>query len=323
MTKALSRIEQLKNKLKQEKDKKESGGTGNYSSDIYPFWQMEIDDSARVRILADANEDNPYLFYVDRLEHKLSINGEDKKIPCRQMYGEDCPICDLSRKFYKEEGKGSKDGKYYYRNKTSLVRVFVVSDPLPEKDGQSYEGKVYNTQFGYQLMEKIKEQISSDDIGDFTDLDEGTDFIIKKTKQGDYGTYSVGSQFARKSTAIDEDVRDEIELIDLSTLLPADPGYDKVYNLLQAHLGAADYEEDEEPKKTTKPAKAKAVVEDEEDEVPVKKTTKPTRVVEEEEEEEAPRKPSKATKPVVEEEDEDDEDDIIAQIKKRKAAAKK
>lgn len=329
MTKALSRIEQLKARLKQEKEKKESGGSGGYSSDIYPFWQMEFDESARVRILPDKNEDNPYMFYVDRLEHKLSINGEDKKIPCRQMYGEDCPICDLSRKYYKDEGKGSKNGKYYYRNKTSIVRVLVQNDPLkPNEAGETYEGKVLNTQFGFQLMEKIKEQISSDDLGDFTDFDEGYDFIIKKTKQagGEYGTYSVGSQFARKSTPIDDDTRENIELVDLSTLLPNDLGYDKVYSLLQAHLGGGEYEEEEEEtttKKASKTSAAKRVVEEEEEEVvPRKKpVTKPV-VEEEEEEEEIPRKPAKAAKPVVEEEEED-EDDIIAQIRKRKANARK
>lgn len=341
MTKALSRIELLKQRLKTEKEKKESGGT-TYSSDIYPFWQMNMDESARVRILPDKNEDNPYMFYIDRLEHKLSINGEDKKIPCRQMYGEDCPICDLSRKYYKEEGKGSKNGKYYYRNKTSIVRVLVVDDPLdPNKEtGETYEGKVLNTQFGFQLMEKIKEQISSDDLGDFTDFNEGYDFIIKKTKQGEYGTYSVGSQFARKPTAIDEDVQDAIELVDLSTLLPKDIGFEKVQNMLQAHLGGGDYEEEEEApapkKKAAKPVveeddepapapkkKPKPVVEDEEEEEETPAPKKKPRVVVEEEEDEPVPAPKKKAPVVEEEEEEDEEDDIIAKIRKRKANAQR
>ncbi len=334
----LSRIEMLKAKLAEEKQKKENGGSGGYSSDIYPFWQMAVGDQARVRILPDSNEDNPFMFYVDRLEHKISINGEDKRIPCRSMHGEDCPICELSRKYYKEEGKGSKNGKYYYRNKTSLVRVLVVEDPLaPNKDtGETYEGKVLNTQFGYQLMEKIKEQISSDDLGDFTDFNEGYDFIIKKTPQGEYGTYAVGSGFARRPSAIDEDVQSSIELIDLGTLLPKDLGYEKVHNMLSAHLSGEEYEEDGDKKEAAKPAKAAAklakpaVDEDDEDEVPVRKpaakpAAKPVReeVEEEEEEAPAPRKPAKpAPKQEVEEEDDEDED-IFEKLRARRNGAKK
>lgn len=330
----LSRIELLKQKLQEEKQKKENNNNGGYSSDIYPFWQMAVGDEARVRILPDANDENPFLFYTDRLEHKIAINGEDKKIPCRSMYGEECPICDLSRKYYKEEGKGSKQGKYFYRNKTSLVRVLVVKDPLePNKDtGETYEGKVLNTQFGYQLMEKIKEQISSDDLGDFTDMEEGYDFIIKKTPQGEYGTYAVGSGFARKPSAVDADLQESIELIDLGTLLPKDFGYEKVYNMLQAHLSGEDYEDEDAPAKKPASKKPAAKVEDEEDAPrPAAKKPAPKRVVEEAEEEDeeeeevvqAPKKPSKPAAKVEEEEEAEDEDEIFAKLRARRNAAKK
>ena len=335
---ALSRIELLRQKIKEEKTKKDNGGS-NFNSDYYPFWQMDIGKEARVRILPDKNEDNESFFFIDRLEHKISINGEDKKIPCRSMWGEDCPICDLSRKYYKEEGKGSKNGKYYYRNKTSLVRLLVVSDPLePNKDtGETYEGKVLNTQFGFQLMEKIKHEISKDDLGDFTDFDEGTDFIIAKTEQagGDYGTYSVGSGFARRSTPIPADLRDSIELIDLSTLLPKDPGFEKVYNMLQAHLTGEEYvEEGKEVKEDKKPVAKKEVATSrqrqetsDEDEPSVRRQTRqPVQEAKEEEEDEVEvaetvtrRTPAKAEP----EPDSGEEDDIIARLRARKAAAKK
>ena len=331
----LSRIELLKQRLQEEKQKKDNNNNGGYNSDIYPFWQMAVGDEARVRILPDANDENPYLFYTDRLEHKIAINGEDKKIPCRSMYGEECPICDLSRKYYKEEGKGSKQGKYFYRNKTSLVRVLVVKDPLePNKDtGETYEGKVLNTQFGYQLMEKIKEQISSDDLGDFTDLNDGYDFIIKKTPQGDYGTYAVGSGFARKPSAVDADIQESIELIDLGTLLPKDFGFEKVYNMLQAHLSGDDYEDEDAPPKKQAAKKPAAKDEEEEEEEaprPVAKKAAHKRVVEEAEEEDeeeveapAPKKTPKPAAKVEAEEEEEDEDEIFAKLRARRNAAKK
>jgi hypothetical protein len=337
---ALSRIELLKQKIKEEKTRKENGG-GNFNSDIYPFWQMAIGDEARVRILPDLNEDNEFVFFVDRLEHKISINGEDKRIPCRSMHGEDCPICDLSRKYYKEEGKGSKNGKYYYRTKTSLVRVLVLEDPLdPNKDtGETFAGKVLNTQFGYQLMEKIKNEISKDDLGDFTDLNDGYDFIISKTAQGEYGTYSVGSGFARRPSAIAKDLQKSVELVDLSTLLPKDPGFEKVYNMLQAHLTGEEYvEEGKEPsakpaaKKETAPARAprEEVVEDSEPVVrrqtrqPVKETVEDEPEQEQEEEVAAPvRRPAAKAEPEPAADEGGEEDDIIARLRARKNAAKK
>lgn len=307
----LSRIELLKQKLAEEKAKKDGAGT-TFNNDIYPFWTMEVGQQARVRILQDLNEDNDFIFFRDRLEHILSINGEDKKIPCRQMYGEECPICDLSRKWYKEEGKESKNGKYYYRKKVSLVRVLVLEDPLPpnKETGETYEGKVMNTQFGFQLMEKIKEQISNDDLGEFYDLDDGYDFIIKKTPQGNYGTYSVGSQFARKSSVIDDDIKETVELVDLGTLLPKDLGYDKVHAMLEAHLNGGDYDDDEvdeDESEAPKASKASKQTEDEgEDAPPPSKTAK------------AP----KASKVEESSDDgDDDDDDILAKLRERRRKA--
>jgi hypothetical protein len=316
----LSRIELLKAKLKEEKQKKEN--SGNFGNDIYPFWQMEVGQEARVRILPDKNEDNPFMFYVDRMDHKISINGEDKKIPCRKMYGDDCPICELSRKFYKDEGKESKDGKYYYRSKTALVRILVIEDPLPpNKDtGETFAGKVCNTQFGFQLMEKIKEQIGSDDLGDFTDFNEGFDFIIKKTPQGKYGTYSVGSQFARRSSAIPEELQETIELIDLSTLLPKNMEYEKVHNMLQAHLSGEEYSEDSDDSSDTGSEKKETVSEKvveskkEEKKVTAKKNVAPAVKDEEEEDEDDVVESSS---------DDDDDDDIFARLLAKRNAAKK
>ena len=123
------KLDALKALFKKEKENKTEGGNKK-RGDMYPFWQMDMNKKAVVRLLPDKNPENPYQFFIDKLEHTLSINGKDEKVACLQMYGEKCPICDLSRDFYKTEGKGSANGKYYYRKKTSLLRVLVVEDPL-------------------------------------------------------------------------------------------------------------------------------------------------------------------------------------------------
>lgn len=251
MSSAKEKLAKLRAQLKKEKERTSGEGKRTGRGDFFPFWEMNMNESAKVRILPDKNEENPLMYHVNKLEHRLSINGKMETIPCLQMYGEQCPICDLSRKFYKEEGKGSTNGKYYYRKKTSMLRVLVLDDPLPvdEETKENSVGKVVNTQFSYQLMEKINEELSSPDMDTLPfDFDEGYDFIIKKTPQGEYGTYSVGSGFARRPSAIPDDYRDLVEdnMIDLATLLPTNPGYEVVKRKLDEHLNGTDSDEDDE-----------------------------------------------------------------------------
>jgi len=239
------KLDALKALFKKEKEKQSGEGTKRSRGDFWPFWEMNVGEKAKVRLLPDKNEENPFQFYVEKLEHKLAIDGKTETIPCLEMYGEKCPISDLSRKFYKEEGKGSANGKYYYRKKSNIVRLLVLEDPLPpdEETGETAVGKVVTTQLGYQLMEKIKEEISSDDLDELPwDIEKGYDFIIKKTAQGEHGTYAVGSGFARRPSAIPEEYLDAVQegLIDLETLLPSNPGYEFVKRKLDAHLNGSD-----------------------------------------------------------------------------------
>lgn len=301
------RLEALKALFKKEKDAKESGGKRK-RGDMYPFWDMKVNEKATVRILPDKNEENPYMFYVDKLEHTISINGKDERVPCLHMYGEKCPICDLSRDFYKREGKESKNGKYYYRKKTSLVRLLVIEDPLPpdEDTGETCAGKVMNTQFGFQLMEKIKEELQNDEMGDDLpwDMKDGYNFYIKKSPQGEYGTYALGSGFAKRSTSIDPDIIDSIELIDLETLLPKNPGHEFVQRKLNAHINGSDDgdegdddEGDDDEKPVTKPATKSTTT--------TKPTSKPVAVVEDEDDDDG--------------DDEDEEGDILEQIRRNRS----
>lgn len=319
------RLAQLRKMIKDQKDKKEGGG--KKSGDVYPFWNMNFDEKATVRILPDKNKDNPYIFYVEKLEHKISINGKDKTIPCLSMYGEECPICELSKAYYKQEGKESKNGKYYYRNKTSMMKGVIIKDPLPADDetGETAVGKVKTLQFGYQLMQRLISDLNSEDFDDDSEpwsLTNGNNFFIVKSKQGIYGNYAIASAFSRKETP----VADDVELVDLSTLIPANPGYENVKRLLDLHLngGAETPEEDDDtpPAKSSGKRTVRESLEDDDDETPAppRKTT-PAPVVDEDDEDEddTPPAPPRKTKPapVV---DEDDEDETPAPPRKTKPA---
>lgn len=237
-------LDQLRNAFKSSDNEQRENLPNNY----YPFWKMKDGESATVRFLPDKNPDNPFGFLVEKLMHTLKINGENKSVPCLKMYDEDCPVCKVSSEFYKKEDR--ENGKKYWRKKQYITQALIISDPLPadETTGENHEGKVRYITLGYQLYNVIKEAFESGD------LDEvpyayvgGCDFVIKKTKQGEYSTYAVGSKFARKTSDLTEEQLAVVEenLGDLSELLPSNPGLDKVQGMLEAALTGDSYGSDD------------------------------------------------------------------------------
>ena len=319
------KLEALRSLFKKEKEVK-SGGGKSRRGDFWPFWEMKVGEEAKVRILPDKNEENPFFFYVERLEHNLTIDGKKETVPCLNMYGEKCPICELSQRFYKEGDK--ETGKYYYRKKTSILRLLILDDPLPpdEETQQTCEGKVVTTQFAYQLMEKIKEEISGEDLEALPwGIENGYDFKIKKSSQktptGEVGNYAMASGFVRRPSAIDDQYVETIEdnLIDLETLLPKNPGYELVKRKLDAHLNGSDEGDNEDEHEESSSRSTKSTNrgrdldndsnndDDEDGEniiASLKNRTKSTKVKEEESPEDS------------DEDDEDDDGDILAKIRR-------
>lgn len=241
-------IAELRAYLKQESEKK-TGGEFTQNKEIYPFWNMPVGSVARIRILPDANEDNPRTFYEYKYNHSLIIKGKKRNVQCLSQYGEKCPICELSKAFYKEQGKESKDGKFFYRKKSALVNILVLDDPLsPDPEtGETYKGKVTKTILGHQLLTKMLSSIT--DVlepmeNDPWDFDKGYDFFIKKGQNGQHATYDVESKFATRSSAIPAEYRESIELVNLSSCLAPNPGYEKIEALLNNHLHGSDIEDE-------------------------------------------------------------------------------
>lgn len=312
-------LEQLKAQFKKN-DQREGGGSrpNNY----YPFWDMKVGEQAVVRFLPDKNPDNPLGFMVEKLMHTLTINGENKSVPCLKMYGEDCPICKVSSAFYKDEGKGSPNGKKYWRKKQHIAQALIIEDPLPpnQETGETHEGKVRFLALGYQLFEVIKSAFESGDLDDVPfSFDGGYNFVIKKTQQGEYSTYAISSRFKAKPSALDAEVVEFVQdnMVELSSLLPAHPGTEKVEAMLEAALTGAEYsaskgDDDDDSPPVSKPAAKKtaaltaALKGSDDDDSPPFEASKPAKV---------------AAKPVVESDDEnvdDEADKILAQIRARR-----
>lgn len=303
-------LEQLRAGFKKEENSGQTSRPNNY----YPFWNIPEGSQAVIRFLPDANSDNPMGFMVEKLMHTLTINGENKSTPCHKMYNDDCPICKVSSAFYKEDDK--VNGKKYWRKKQHLAQAIVVEDPLPpdEATGETHEGKVRFVALGYQLFNIIKDAFESGELDEIPyAFDGGCNFIIKKTKQGDYPSYSL-SKFARKSSDLDDDevAMAEEHMVDLSSLLPQAPSMETTEGMLEAALTGKDYESDSGSsssglsfKKKEAPAARRNDDDDDEDE-------------------EVVVAPKAKAKPVVEESDDDGYDteaqDILAQIRARQAA---
>lgn len=311
-------LEQLKAQFKKN-DQREGGGSrpNNY----YPFWDMKVGEQAVVRFLPDKNPENPLGFMVEKLMHTLTINGENKSVPCLKMYGEDCPVCKVSGAFYKDEGKGSPNGKKYWRKKQHIAQALIIEDPLApnQETGETHEGKVRFLALGYQLFEVIKSAFESGDLDDVPfSFDGGYNFVIKKTQQGEYSTYAISSRFKAKPTPLSAEIVEYVQdnMVDLHTLLPAHPGTEKVESMLEAALTGAEYNASKDgdhsetpaakaPSKKTAALSAALKGDDDDDDVPFEKSTP------------AP----KATAKVTESDDDnvdDEADKILAQIRARR-----
>jgi len=235
----LARLQQRFEQQQQEQESRRTNATG-----FYPFFLMEDGKDAIVRFLPDANQENPDLFLIQNNSHKLILNGKETKVPCLSNYGKKCPICEASQAFYKQDGKDSKQGKYFWRKVQYLARVLVVEDPIKPKDGQeSYKNKICVITLNGDFYKKIMAACTSksDPLpASPDDLKNGTNFIINKQKNGEYSSYD-NSRFARNSSPISVDIDESKDIVDLSTLLRQEPSYDELSEMLNCHLNNTPY----------------------------------------------------------------------------------
>lgn len=177
---------------------------------FYPFWKMADDAVAIVRFLPDLDEDNPMGFLVEHKTHELIVNGEKKIVPCLSMYGESCPCCEVSRKYYDEKDEAL--GKRYYRKLSYLGQVIVVESPIDHDTTQL----IKLIEIGPKIFKLIQAAFQSGDLEiEPYALKGGYNFRIKKAKNGQYSNYDISS-FSPKQTDIEDDVIEQLELFNLA-----------------------------------------------------------------------------------------------------------
>lgn len=234
-------IEQLNTAFKKHSEKQ-----NKMDNNYYPFWNINEGEQVIVRFLPDADKENPLGFLCEKISHKLLIDGQQKTIPCLWMYDQQqCPICTLSMSFYKKNDK--VNGLKYWKKKQYLSQVLIIQDPLPPNNvtNETRVGKVNLLSMGKQIFDVIKSTFESGelDIAPFEYVG-GCNFLIQKTKQGEYFNYASSSRFVRNTSNLTDEQIEYVtsEIKPLKSLIPQDPGFDFVNNQLQMHLSSIQYE---------------------------------------------------------------------------------
>lgn len=191
----------------------EGGGNQQWKL-FFNFWKAPVDSVSTVRFLPDLADDNPMGFLVENLAHELVINGKREKVPCLKMYGEDCPVCTLSQKYYDEKSPEHNEqlGKKYYRKKSYIGQVLVIDTPI-EHDAEQL---VKLIEFGPKIFKQIQAAFQSGDLEEPPyELKGGYNFRIKKSKSGEYADYGTSS-FSPKQTDVADDVLEAMNLYNLA-----------------------------------------------------------------------------------------------------------
>ena len=196
-------------------DQKASGGGGDQNwKKFFNFWKAPVDSVSVVRFLPDADEENPMGFLVENLTHELVVNGKREKVACLKMYGEDCPICALSAKYYDEKSSEHNEelGKKYYRKKGYIGQVLVLETPVEHNAAEL----VKLIEFGPQVFKQIQAAFQSGDLENPPyELKGGYNFRFRKTLTGSGQNSYTTSNFAPKMTDVADDVIEAITLFDL------------------------------------------------------------------------------------------------------------
>jgi hypothetical protein len=193
-----------------------SSGDGNQDwKKFFPFWKAPVDSVSTVRFLPDADADNPMGFVVENLVHELNVNGKREKVACLKMYGESCPICELSSRYYDEKSPMYNEelGKKFYRKKSYIAQCLVIESPVEHNADEL----VKLIEFGPQVFKQMQAAFGSGDLEEVPyELKGGYNFRFRKTLTGSGQNSYTTSSFAPKQTDVSDQVIEKMNLFRLA-----------------------------------------------------------------------------------------------------------
>jgi hypothetical protein len=208
-------------KARDEKRNTKSSGGDNAG---FPFWETKIGEKSVVRYLPDGDDSNVFP-WVERQTIELTfdgtINGEVDtteqvkiKVPCPTMftkiipgYNIPCQITAAIRPLWKADKNSAdyKQAQKYYRKQSWLTQGFVVSAPFTEENLP--ENPIRRMTLTKQVFNKVFKAYNGTEFEYAPhDYDQGTDFTIEPTPQGDFKNWE-GSDFARRTRSLSAEER--------------------------------------------------------------------------------------------------------------------
>ncbi len=235
-------------------DTKPGGSQTGGDNAIYPFWNISEGTSATMRFLPDGDPNNTF-FWTERQMIRLQfpgVKGGDMKpttvqVPCMEMWGEQCPVHNEIRPWFKDPSLEDM-GRKYWKKRSYIFQGYVVDSPLQEDT--TPENPIRRFIIGPQIFNIIKGALMDPDMENIpTDYVNGTDFRLSKTMKGQYADYST-SKWARKETSLNEEQLAAIDthgLHNLNDFLPKKPTaeeVDVIYNMFQDSVNGELYDGD-------------------------------------------------------------------------------
>ena len=185
----------------------------------YRFYNMPANSTAVVRFVPDADDSNPFDFFVRNYYHMLPMaDGSTQIVPCAKGLGTDiqCPVCAVSTQFYNQGDE--ENGQKYWRKVEYITQALILKDPMAGED-DSMVGKLALLRLRKQIFQIIENAIMTGEIMDNpADYEKGTNFNIKKTVNGKRNSY-IMSRFDPNPTPLPENV---VSVIDSQRIRLAD-----------------------------------------------------------------------------------------------------
>lgn len=235
-------------------DTKSGGSRTGGDNAIYPFWNISEGSSTTLRFLPDGDSSNTF-FWTERQMIRLQfpgIKGGDMKpttvqVPCMEMWGEQCPVHNEIRPWFKDPSLEDM-GRKYWKKRSYIFQGYVVDSPLQEDTIP--ENPIRRFIIGPQIFNIIKGALMDPDMENIpTDYVNGTDFRLSKTMKGQYADYST-SKWARKERSLDETELAAVDtngLYNLKDYLPKKPTeaeVDIIYQMFQDSVNGELFDND-------------------------------------------------------------------------------
>ena len=235
-------------------DTKSGGSRTGGDNAIYPFWNISEGSSTTLRFLPDGDSSNTF-FWTERQMIRLQfpgIKGGDMKpttvqVPCMEMWGEQCPVHNEIRPWFKDASLEDM-GRKYWKKRSYIFQGYVTDSPRQED--RTPENPIRRFIIGPQIFNIIKGALMDPDMENIpTDYVNGTDFRLSKTMKGQYADYST-SKWARKERSLDETELAAVDtngLYNLKDYLPKKPTeaeVDIIYQMFQDSVNGELFDND-------------------------------------------------------------------------------